>query len=118
MSRWACGRAAWGRWFRLAARQGLPLRVVPTSISGVLFADTWRRFGPLVRWRRTVRGREDLTAVLQVAFPSLGRTKIHVRYGPSIDAADLAADDQDADAITARLRTAVLEQLTRECTAY
>ena len=41
--------------------------------------------------RRTLRGREDLTAVLQVAFPGLGPTTIRVRYGAPLDASTLAA---------------------------
>ena len=59
----------------------------------------------------TLRGREDLTAVLQVAFPQVGPTTIRVRYGAPLDAAALAADDPDADAITARIKNVVRGQL-------
>lgn len=108
LSAWSSGV---GTLVKLATRQGVPLQVVPTSISGVLSASTWRWFGPLVRRRRTLRGREDLTALFQVAFPRLGRTKIHVCYGAPIEAASLAAAGQDADAITAHLRGVLLAQL-------
>lgn len=100
-----------GTLVKLAARQGVPLWVVPTSLSGVLSLSTWRRFGPLLKLRKTLRGREDLTAVLQVAFPSLGPTTIRVCYGAPLDAASLAANDADVEAITARIRAAVHDQL-------
>ena len=98
---------------RLAARQGLPLQVVPMSVSGVLSAATRRRFGLLLRLRRTHRGREDLLAVLQLAFPSLGPTTITARYGCPLSAASLAARDADAEAITALIRAEVRLQLLR-----
>jgi hypothetical protein len=100
-----------GTLVKLAARQGVPLRVVPTSLAGVLSTSTWRWFGPLIRLRKSLRGREDLTAVLQVAFPRLGPTTIRVRYGAPLDASTLAADDADVEAITARIRAAVRVQL-------
>ena len=100
-----------GTLVKLAARQGVPLRVVPTSLSGVLSLSTWRWFGSLLKLRKTLRGREDLTAVLQVAFPGLGPTTIRVRYGAPLDAAALAADDADVEAITARVRAAVHVQI-------
>jgi 1-acyl-sn-glycerol-3-phosphate acyltransferase len=100
-----------GTLVKLAARQGVPLRVVPTSLSGVLSSSTWRWFGPLLRLRKTLRGREDLTAVLQVAFPRLGPTTIRVCYGAPLDAAGLTADDADVEAITARIRSAVHAQI-------
>jgi 1-acyl-sn-glycerol-3-phosphate acyltransferase len=116
------GRASWceplaewssgiGTLVRLAARQDVPLQVVPTSISGVLSQATRRRFGPLLRLRRTHRGREDLTAVLQLAFPSLGSTTIRVRYGHPLAVGTLAGGGADADAITAQIRDAVCAQL-------
>ncbi|MDP8921816.1 MAG: 1-acyl-sn-glycerol-3-phosphate acyltransferase, partial [Chloroflexota bacterium] len=42
-----------GTLVRLAARDGLPLRIVPTAVSGVLSTETWRRFRSLIRLRRT-----------------------------------------------------------------
>lgn len=106
-----------GRWstsvgtlVRLAARHGLPLRVVPTAISGVLARTTRRRFGPLIRRRSTPRGRDDLTALLQLAFPRLGRTTVLVRYGEPLDAATLAADADPAE-ITERVKEGLLELL-------
>jgi 1-acyl-sn-glycerol-3-phosphate acyltransferase len=102
-----------GTLVKLAARQGVPLQVVPTSLAGVLSTSTWRWFGPLLKLRRTLRGREDLTAVLQVAFPGLGPTTIRVRYGPPLEAAALADNDADVEAITARLRSAVRAELTQ-----
>ena len=100
-----------GTLVKLAVRQRVPLRVVPTSLSGALSLSTWRWFGPLLRLRRTLRGREDLTAVLQVAFPRLGPTTIRVRYGEPLDAAALAAGNADVEEITARVRSAVQAQL-------
>jgi 1-acyl-sn-glycerol-3-phosphate acyltransferase len=100
-----------GTLVKLAARQGVPLKVVPTSLSGVLSLSTWRWFGPLLKLRKTLRGREDLTAVLQVAFPGVGPTTIQVRYGAPLDAAQLAAGDADVEAITARVRAAVHDQI-------
>jgi hypothetical protein len=99
---------------KVAARQHVPLKVVPTSLVGVLSTSTWRWFGPLLKLRKTLRGREDLTAVLQVAFPSLGPTTIRVRYGEPLDAAQLAAGDADVEAITARIRAAVAAQIKQE----
>jgi 1-acyl-sn-glycerol-3-phosphate acyltransferase len=103
-----------GTLVKLAARQELPLKVVPTSLSGVLSTSTWRWFGPLLKLRKTLRGREDLTAVLQVAFPFAGPTTIQVRYGAPLDAAALAAGDADVEAIAARVRAAVHAQLVEE----
>jgi len=100
-----------GTLVRLAARQGIALQVVPTAISGVLSTATWHRFAPLVRLRRTHRGREDLTAVLQLAFPTLGPTTVRVRYGPPLSAATLASDGASAEAIADRVRAAVACQL-------
>jgi len=100
-----------GTLVKLAARQGVPLRVVPTSIAGVLSTRTWRWFGPLLKLRRTVRGREDLTAVLQLAFPGLSPTTIRVCYGAPLNAAALAAGDADVEGITARIRSVVGAQL-------
>jgi 1-acyl-sn-glycerol-3-phosphate acyltransferase len=100
-----------GTMVRMAARQGIPLRVVPTSIVGVLSASTWKWFGPLIRTKPTLRRREDLVAVLQVAFPSLGPTTIRVTYGEPIDAATLAAEEPDAEAITNRVQGIVRGQL-------
>jgi 1-acyl-sn-glycerol-3-phosphate acyltransferase len=100
-----------GTMVRMAARQGIPLRVVPTSIVGALSTSTWRWFGPLIRRRPDLRTREDLVAVLQVAFPSLGPTTIRVTYGQPIDAAALATEEPDAEAITARIQRLVRRQL-------
>jgi 1-acyl-sn-glycerol-3-phosphate acyltransferase len=100
-----------GTLVKLAARQDVPLQVIPTTISGVLSAATWKHFGPLIRLRPTLRGREDLLAVLQVAFPSLGPTTVRVRYGSPLSAMTLAADGADVEAITGRVREAVLAQL-------
>ena len=100
-----------GTLVKLAVRQGVPLKVVPTSLSGVLSLSTWRWFGPLLKLRKTLRGREDLTAVLQVAFPGLGPTTVHVHYGEPIEAAALAAEDADVESITARVRAAVHDQI-------
>ena len=100
-----------GTLVRLAVRQDIELQVVPTAISGVLSTATWRRFAPLVRLRRAHRGREDLTAVLQLAFPTLGPTTVRVRYGPPLAASTLASDGASAEAITARVRAAVARQL-------
>ena len=103
-----------GTLVKLAVRQGLPLKVVPISLSGVLSTSTWRWFGPLLRLRKTLRGREDLTAVLQVAFPAVGPTTIRVRYGAPLEAAALADGDADVDTITARVRAAVEGQISEE----
>jgi len=103
-----------GTLVKMAARQKLPLKVVPTSLSGVLSTSTWTWFGPLLKLRKSLRGREDLTAVLQVAFPMVGPTTIRVRYGEPLDAATLVAGDADVETITARVRAAVHRQLTEE----
>jgi 1-acyl-sn-glycerol-3-phosphate acyltransferase len=100
-----------GTLVKLAARQGIPLQVVPVALSGVLSVQTWRWFGPILKLRKTLRGREDLTAVLQVAFPGLGPTTIRACYGAPIDAAMMAAGDADVEAITARIRTVVRAQI-------
>ena len=100
-----------GTLVKLAARQGVPLKVVPTSLVGVLSTSTWRWFGPLLRLRKTLRGREDLIAVLQVAFPGLGPTTIRVTYGTPLEAAHLADGDADVDGIAARIRSAVAAQI-------
>ena len=92
---------------RLAARDNLPLRIVPTAVSGVLSGATWRRFRPLIRLRRTVRGQADLAAFLQLAFPSLGPTTVRVRYGAPLDVGALAAASTDSAALTARVRALV-----------
>jgi 1-acyl-sn-glycerol-3-phosphate acyltransferase len=115
----ADGEAPLGPWssglgtlVRLAARDGVPVRVVPTAISGALSAATWRRFGPLIRLRRTARGRADLAAFLQLAFPSLGRTTVRVRYGRPLAAAELAAASPDSAGVTGRVRAEVLRLLS------
>jgi 1-acyl-sn-glycerol-3-phosphate acyltransferase len=100
-----------GTMVKLAVRQSIPLQVVPVSLSGVLSVQTWRWFGPLLKLRKSLRGREDLTAVLQVAFPGLGPTTIRARYGAPLDAATLTAGDADVEAITARIRTVVRGQI-------
>lgn len=107
-----------GTLVKLAARQGVPLKVVPTSLAGVLSTSTWRWFGPLLKLRKSLRGREDLTAVLQVAFPRLGPTTIQVTYGAPLEAAALAAGDADVETITAQVRTVVGEQLQATRAAY
>lgn len=106
-----------GTLVKLAVRQGVPLRVIPMSISGVLSTSTWRWFRPILQLRKTLRGREDMTAVLQVAFPQLGPTTIRARYGAPLDAASLADDDADADAITARIKAAVRAQVSETLAA-
>jgi 1-acyl-sn-glycerol-3-phosphate acyltransferase len=103
-----------GTLVKLAARQDVSLKVIPTSLVGVLSTSTWRWFGPLLRFRKSLRGREDLTAVLQVAFPEVGPTTIRVRYGAPLEAAQLAAGDADVEAITARIRAAVQAQIKQE----
>jgi 1-acyl-sn-glycerol-3-phosphate acyltransferase len=103
-----------GTLVRLAAGHGIPLQVVPTAISGVLARTTWRRFGPLIRRRRTPQGRADLAALLQLVFPRLGATTIRVRYGEPLDAAALAAAGPDAAGIAERVRAALDEGLRAE----
>lgn len=103
-----------GTLVRLAARDGLPLRIVPTAVSGVLSAGTWRRFRPVIRLRRTVRGQADLAAFLQLAFPDLGPTTVRVRYGVPLRAAALAADSANSAALTARVRAVVRALLKDE----
>ena len=100
-----------GTLVRMAARQGIPLKVVPTSIVGALSVSTWRWFGPLIRRRKTLRAREDLVAVLQVAFPRFGPTTIRVTYGKPLDAAALAGEQPDADTVTSHVQAAVRRQL-------
>lgn len=100
-----------GTMVKLAVRQGIPLQVVPVSLTGVLSVQTWRWFGPLLKLRKSLRGREDLTAVLQVAFPGLGPTTIRARYGAPLDAAMLAANDADVETITAKIRSEVQSQI-------
>jgi 1-acyl-sn-glycerol-3-phosphate acyltransferase len=102
-----------GTMVKLAVRQGIPLQVMPVSLSGVLSVQTWRWFGPILKLRTSLRGREDLTAVLQVAFPGLGPTTIRACYGAPLDAAALADGDADVEAITARIRSVVQDQLQR-----
>ncbi len=97
----------------LAARRGIPLRVVPTTVSGVQAAPIRRRFGPLLRLRRGARGRADLAALLQLAFPSLGPTTVCVRYGEPLDAASLVAATPDAAALTEQLKDAVAQVLDK-----
>jgi 1-acyl-sn-glycerol-3-phosphate acyltransferase len=108
LTQWSSGV---GTLVKLAVRQDVPLRVVPMSSSGVLSTSTWRWFSPILNLRKTLRGREDLTAVLQVAYPQLGPTTIRLRYGAPLDAAALASDDADADTITGRIKTLVRAQV-------
>jgi len=100
-----------GTLVRMAARQGIPLKVVPTSIVGALSVSTWQWFGPLIRSRKTLRAREDLVAVLQVAFPRFGPTTIRVTYGKPLDVAALTADHPDGEAITTHVQGLVRVQL-------
>lgn len=101
-----------GTLVKLAVRQGIPLQVVPVALAGVLSTQTWRWFSLLLKLRKTVRGREDLTAVLQVAFPGWGPTTVRVRYGAPIAASSLADGDADIEAITGRIRSIVQAQIT------
>lgn len=107
-----CWSTGVGTLVRLAARHEIALRVVPTAISGVLARTTRRRFAPLIGCRPTPRGRDDLTALLQLAFPRLGRTTVLVRYGQPLAAATLAADADPAE-ITERVKQSLLELLRR-----
>ena len=101
-----------GTLVRLAARRGIPLRVVPTAISGVLAAPIRRRFGQMLRLRRTARGQADLATVLQLAFPRLGSTTARVCYGEPLEGSALAASGTgDAD-LTGRIRDALRRGLT------
>lgn len=100
-----------GTLIRLAARDGLPLHIVPTAISGILSTETWRRFGPLIHRRRTIQGRADLAAFLQLAFPDVGPTTVRVRYGTPLAAAELASRLGSPAALTARVRAEVLRLL-------
>ena len=93
-----------GTLVRIAARHEIPLRVVPTAVSGVLAGAVWRRFGPLIRRRRTLQGRADLAALLQLVFPRLGSTTVRVRYGEPLDAMALAASGEDSAALTERVK--------------
>ena len=93
-----------GALVRLAARRGIPLQVVPTAISGVLAEPVRRRFGPMLRLRHTARGQADLAAVLQLAFPRLGRTTARVSYGEPLDITTLVTTDADPAVLTARIR--------------
>jgi 1-acyl-sn-glycerol-3-phosphate acyltransferase len=104
---------SFGALVRLAVDRGIPLRVVPTAVSGVFAEQTWRRFGPLIRLRRSPRARADLAALLQLAFPALGSTTARVRYGEPLEATALVAETPDAAALTAQVRAAVASLLTR-----
>lgn len=100
-----------GTLVRLAARRGIPLRIVPTAVSGVLSDRARRRFGPLIALRRTPRARADLAALLQLAFPRLAPTTIRVRYGDPIEASVLAVSGLDPAELTARIRDDLCELL-------
>ncbi len=102
-----------GTLVRRAARDNVPLRVVPTAISGVLSSETWQRFRPLIGLRRTPRGRADLAAFLQLAFPRLGWTTVRVRYGAPLDAIDLTASSSESATLTARVRAEVRSLIAR-----
>jgi 1-acyl-sn-glycerol-3-phosphate acyltransferase len=106
-----------GTLVKLAVRQGIPLQVMPVALAGVLSTQTWRWFGPLLKLRKTVRGREDLTAVLQVAFPGWGPTTVRVSYGAPLDAAALADGDANIETITERIRSIVHAQITQVTSA-
>ncbi|MGE3269809.1 MAG: lysophospholipid acyltransferase family protein [Chloroflexota bacterium] len=106
-----------GTLVRMAARQGIPLTVVPTSIVGALSVSTWKWFGPLIRSRKTLRAREDLVAVLQVAFSRFGPTTIRVTYGKPMAAAALATGLPDAEAVTEHVKAAVRKQLLETAAA-
>jgi 1-acyl-sn-glycerol-3-phosphate acyltransferase len=106
-----------GTLVKLAVRQGVPLQVVPVALSGVLSVQTWRWFGPLLKLRKTLRGREDLTAVLQVAFPGWGPTTVQVRYGAPLAATSLADGDADVEAISGRIRSLVQAQIEQAIAA-
>ena len=106
-----------GTLVKLAARQGIPLQVVPVALAGVLSTQTWRWFSPILKLRKTLRGREDLTAVLQVAFPGWGPTTVRVRYGAPLAASTLAAGDADVEAITGQIRSIVQDQIAEVVSA-
>jgi 1-acyl-sn-glycerol-3-phosphate acyltransferase len=102
-----CWSPGLGTLARLAVRHRIPLRIVPTAISGVLAHRIRRRFAPLIRLRRSAQGRADLVAVLQLAFPGLAATIVRVHYGDPLDAAALVGDDLDPAVATERVRDAV-----------
>ena len=102
-----------GTLIRLAARHDIPLRVVPTALSGALSRRTWRRFRPLIRLRRTPQGRADLIALLQLVFPRLGTTTVRVHYGEPLEAAALVAACADTAGLTERVRDGIYRLLDR-----
>jgi 1-acyl-sn-glycerol-3-phosphate acyltransferase len=94
-----------GALVRVAARRQRDLLVVPAAIQGVISARAWRLFRPLIRLRRSAAARRDLATLLQIVCPSLGATRVTVRYGPPRRADELVGAAGDPEALVDLLRT-------------
>jgi hypothetical protein len=84
----------WSTSIDLFARLAPETQMVPTLISGVVSPRAQN--SPLRHLRRTARGRDHLSAVLQLSIPGFGRANAHIHFGAPMLAGELLHGGGDA----------------------
>ena len=85
--------ATWSTSIDLFARLAPETQMVPTLISGVLSPRA--QSSPIRRLRRTARGRDHLSAVLQLSAPGFGRADACIHFGAPMLAGDMLHGEGD-----------------------
>lgn len=103
--------ATWSTSIDLFARLAPETQMVPTLISGVVSPRA--QYSPIRHLRRTERGRDHLSAVLQLSAPGFGRANAHIHFGAPMLASDLLHGEGEAP--VTRAVTAAMMQLGSLC---
>ena len=94
----------WSNSIAVFARLAPQTKIVPAIVSHVLSPAAQNH--PLTRMRRTLQGREQLGAMLQIIFPLYQNVAARVAFGPPLLAQDLLATHADAASLTQAVTTA------------
>ena len=92
--------AAWSRSVGLVSRLVPGVAILPSLVRGAVSRDAFDH--PLARSRRSVRERQRMATLLQLAFPRYQRGRVSVSFGRPID--PRGTDDVDG-AVAAEMRT-------------
>ncbi|OLC55679.1 MAG: hypothetical protein AUH85_08675 [Chloroflexi bacterium 13_1_40CM_4_68_4] len=92
--------AIWSRSVGLLARRAPGTRVLPAAVSGAVSRGAFDH--PLARRRASLRERQRMAALLQLALARYQRVRVRVRFGEPIESGD-AVDVQGA--VRERMRT-------------